>query len=81
MLFTADLRAFSERLKAEVKEESITKVESIEDKASLKIKIETSSRVKREYESGDEEDTDEKIDVTDVKEDARAQRAKRRRWE
>ena len=65
----------------EVKEESSTKVESIEDKASLKIKVETSSRVKREYESGDEEEVDAKVEETNVREDARAQRAKRRRWE
>ena len=80
VLFTADLRAFSERLlvKAEVKEETVLTsdervVVKIEEKVTQTLPAD-SLGVKREAES-DGEQTETFVKV----EDARTQRAKRRR--
>ncbi|KAI9828782.1 MAG: 8-oxoguanine glycosylase ogg1 [Thelocarpon impressellum] len=78
VLFTADLRAFSERLKAkvEIKEESVVKMEDgaeVEVKRTLKVEEIVAPPVKREAE--DEEG------VMQIEASARAQRAKRRRWD
>ncbi len=80
VLFTADLRAFSEQLRGKIEvDEVVVKSEGDQEAVSTVVKVEqTVDRgVKREAEDADDEDDLKKMVQPST--DARGQRAKRRR--
>lgn len=75
VLFTADLRAFSERLvaKIEVKEEKVT------DTGKVEVKVEETSVTERITIKREADDGEEQKPAVKIEDDARASRAKKRR--